>query len=96
VGQQGSASGSQLDLDGLEVVSAELVDGWQLAVQTTARVVGCGSCGVRATPHQKAKRVGHGFRSFANYRLRLLLHCGVRWHTRRTVRLRDRSPRWVA
>jgi transposase len=53
VGQQGSASGSLLlDLDGLEVVSAELVGGeWQLAVQTTATVVGCMGCGVRATPH---------------------------------------------
>jgi len=53
VGQQGSASGSLLlDLDGLEVVTAEVVGGeWQLAVQTTATVVGCGSCGVRATPH---------------------------------------------
>jgi transposase len=53
VGQQGSASGSRLlDLDGLEVVSAELVGGeWQLAVQTTAAMVGCGGCGVRATPH---------------------------------------------
>jgi transposase len=36
----------------LEVVSAELVGGeWQLVVQTTARVVGCAGCGVRATPH---------------------------------------------
>jgi hypothetical protein len=53
VGQQGSASGPLLlDLDGLEVVSAEVVGGeWQLAVQTTATVVGSGSCGVRATPH---------------------------------------------
>jgi transposase len=53
VGQQGSASGSLLlDLDGLEVGSAELVGGeWQLVVQTTATVVGCVSCGVRATPH---------------------------------------------
>jgi transposase len=53
VGQQGSASGSMLlDLDGLEVVSADLVDGeWQLAVQTTAAMVGCVGCGVRATPH---------------------------------------------
>jgi transposase len=53
VGQQGGASGSLLlDLDGFEVVSAELVGGeWQLAVQTTARVVGCAGCGVRATPH---------------------------------------------
>ena len=52
-GQQGSASGSRLlDLDGLEVVSAKLVGGeWQLAVQTTTAMVGCASCGVRATPH---------------------------------------------
>jgi transposase len=42
---------------------------------------------------KKVKRVGHGFRNFSNYRLRLLLHCGVRWQTHRTARLRDRSPR---
>jgi hypothetical protein len=43
VGQQGRAFGSLLlDLDGFEVVSAELVGGeWQLAVQTTATMVGC-------------------------------------------------------
>jgi transposase len=53
VGQQGNASGPLLlGLDGLEVVSAELVGGErQLAVQTTATVVGCVGCGVRATPH---------------------------------------------
>jgi transposase len=45
---------------------------------------------------KKVKRVGHGFRNFANYRLRLLLHCGVRWQTHRTARLRERSPRLVA
>jgi transposase len=45
---------------------------------------------------KKVKRVGHGFRNFANYRLRLLLHCGVRWQTHRTARLRGRSPRLVA
>ena len=44
---------------------------------------------------KKVKRVGHGFRSFANYRLRLLLHCGVRWQTHRTARLRSRSPQLV-
>src|SRR4029450_10679507 len=47
-------------------------------------------------PYQKVKRVGHGFRSFANYRLRLLLHCGVRWQTHRTARLRGRFPHLVA
>jgi hypothetical protein len=50
---QGGASGSLLlDLDGLEVVAAELVDAeWQLAVQTTDTVVGCVGCGLRASPH---------------------------------------------
>jgi transposase len=43
---------------------------------------------------KKVKRVGHGFRNFANYRLRLLLHCGVRWQTHRTARLRSRSHAW--
>ncbi len=30
---------------------------------------------------RKVVRVAHGFRSFANYRLRVLLHAGVQWHT---------------
>ncbi len=29
---------------------------------------------------KKIKRSGHGFRNFDNYRLRLLLHCGVDWN----------------
>jgi hypothetical protein len=32
----------------------------------------------------------------ANYRLRLLLHSGIRWQTLQTVRLRGRHPRLVA
>jgi transposase len=53
VGQHSSASASRLlDLDGFQLVSAELVGGeWQLAVQTTATVIGCVGCGVRAIPH---------------------------------------------
>ena len=53
MGQHSSASGSVLlDLDGFQLVSAELVgDEWQLAVQTMATVIGCVGCGVRATPH---------------------------------------------
>ena len=39
---------------------------------------------------KKIKRVGHGFRNFNNYRLRLLLHCGVDWHTPATTALRGR------
>jgi transposase len=50
----------------------------------------------RRTCSSKIKRVGHGFRSFDNYRLRLLLHCGVTWHTPRAARIRGRSPRFVA
>jgi hypothetical protein len=45
---------------------------------------------------KKVKRVGHGFRNVTNYRLRLLLYCGVRWQTGRTAGLRSRLPRLVA
>jgi hypothetical protein len=60
VGHHRSASASRLlGLDGFQVFSAELVAGeWQLAVQTTATVVGCVGCGERATPHgRRAVRV---------------------------------------
>jgi transposase len=39
---------------------------------------------------KKVKRVGHGFRNFANYRLRLLLHCGTVWDVPATTMLRGR------
>jgi hypothetical protein len=39
---------------------------------------------------KKIKRVGHGFRNFDNYRLRLLLHCGVDWDTIQATLLRGR------
>lgn len=45
---------------------------------------------------KKIKRVGHGFRNFNNYRLRLLLHCGVDWHTQRPTPIRGRLPRLAA
>lgn len=45
---------------------------------------------------KKIKRVGHGFRNFENYRLRLLLHCGVDWHTQQPTRIRGRLPRLAA
>jgi transposase len=44
---------------------------------------------------KKVKRAGHGFRSFANYRLRILLHAGgVAWHESRppTPPIRTRLP----
>jgi transposase len=45
---------------------------------------------------KKVKRIGHGFRNFDNYRLRLLLHCGVEWHTPGATPIRGRLPRFVA
>ena len=45
---------------------------------------------------KKIKRVGHGFRTFENYRLRLLLHCGVKWQTRPVAAIRGRQPRVLA
>jgi transposase len=45
---------------------------------------------------KKIKRVGRGFRNFDNYRLRLLLHCGVDWNTMRATPIRGRLPRLVA
>ena len=45
---------------------------------------------------KKVKRVGHGFRNFENYRLRLLLHCGVSWKTHQAASMRARHPRFVA
>ncbi len=45
---------------------------------------------------KKIKRVGHGFRNFDNYRLRLLLHCGVSWKPRPVIPMRSRQPALVA
>jgi hypothetical protein len=45
---------------------------------------------------KKVKRVGHGFRNFDNYRLRLLLHRGVDWHTHTPTPIRGRLPRLAA
>jgi len=45
---------------------------------------------------KRIKRVGFGFRNFDNYRLRLLLHCGVDWHTPVATPIRGRAPRLVA
>jgi transposase len=39
---------------------------------------------------KKIKRIGHGFRNFTNYRLRLLLHCGTAWDAPGTTMLRGR------
>ena len=46
---------------------------------------------------KKIKRCGHGFKSFRNYRLRVLLHCGgIKWESHPATTMRSRSPQLVA
>jgi transposase len=45
---------------------------------------------------KRIKRVGFGFRNLDNYRLRLLLHCGIAWHTPNATPIRGRAPRLAA
>jgi transposase len=77
---------------------ARTVRAWEAEILAWHATGGCSNGPTEAINLliKKVKRVGHGFRNFANYRLRLLLHCGVRWQTHRTARLRGPSPRLVA
>ena len=77
---------------------ARTVRTWETEVLAFHTTGGCSNGPTEAVNLlvKKVKRVGHGFRNFANYRLRLLLHCGVRWQLRRTARLRGRCPQLVA
>jgi transposase len=77
---------------------ARTVGAWEAEILAWHATEGCSNGPTEAVNLliKKVKRVGHGFRNFANYRLRLLLHCGVRWQTHRTARLRSRSARFVA
>jgi transposase len=77
---------------------ARTVRAWEAEILAFHSTGGCSNGPTEAMNLliKKVKRVGHGFRNFANYRLRLLLHCGVRWQTHRTARLRSRYPRLVA
>ena len=88
--------------DGVQVPElsrlARTVRAWEAEILAFHTTGGCSNGPTEAMNLliKKVKRVGHGFRNFANYRLRLLLHCGVRWQTHRTARLRGRYPRLVA
>ncbi len=77
---------------------ARTVRAWEAEILAFHATDGCSNGPTEAINLliKKVKRVGHGFRNFTNYRLRLLLHCGVRWQTHRTARLRGRFPRLVA
>jgi transposase len=74
---------------------ARTVRAWEAEILAFHATNGCSNGPTEAVNLliKKVKRVGHGFRNFTNYRLRLLLHCGVTWHTHQTARLRGRSPR---
>jgi hypothetical protein len=69
------------------------VRAWEAEILAWHRTAGCSNGPTEAINLliKKVKRVAHRFRNFANYRLRLL-HCGVRWQTHRTARLRGRFP----
>jgi transposase len=88
--------------DGVNVAElsrlARTVKAWEVEILAFHATEGCSNGSTEAINLlvKKVKRVGHGFRNFANYRLRLLLHCGVTWQTHQTARLRSRSPRLVA
>jgi transposase len=77
---------------------ARTVKAWEAEILAFHATGGCSNGPTEAVNLliKKVKRVGHGFRNFANYRLRLLLHCGVSWPTHRTTRLRGRSSGFVA
>jgi transposase len=77
---------------------ARTVRAWEAEILAFHSTQGCSNGPTEAINLliKKVKRVGHGFRNFANYRLRLLLHCGVRWQAHRTASLRGRSSRLVA
>jgi transposase len=77
---------------------ARTVRAWEAEILAFHSTQGCSNGSTEALNLliKKVKRVGHGFHNLANYRLRLLLHCGVTWQTHRTARLRGRSPRLVA
>jgi transposase len=99
VGQLSSASASRLlGLDGFEVLTAEITGGeWQVTVQTTASVVGCRGCGVRAELHgRRTVRVRDlpfaGRPVVLAWRKRIWRcrepACGVRTWTEQTVAIR--------
>jgi transposase len=88
--------------DGVQILEltrlARTVRAWQTEILAWHWTAGCSNGPTEAVNLliKQVKRVGHGFRNFENYRLRLLLHCGVTWQTHRTARLRGRSPRFAA
>jgi transposase len=88
--------------DGVQIAElsrlAGTVRAWEVEILAFHTTNGCSNGLTKAVNLlvKKVKQVGHGFRNVSNYRLRLRLHCGIRWQTHQTARLRGRSPRFVA
>ena len=88
--------------DGVQIAElsrlARTVRAWEAQILAWHATGGCSNGLTEAVNLlvKQVKRVGHGFRSFANYRLRLLLHCGVRWQTHPPASLQGRAPRLLA
>jgi transposase len=82
--------------DGVQLLElsplARTVRAWEAEILAFHATGGCSSGPTEAINLliKKVKRVGHGLRNLPNYRLRLVLHCGVRWQTHHTTRLRSR------
>ena len=77
---------------------ASTIDRWTdelLAFHTTGGASNGGAEAVNLLI-ENARRVGYGFRNFDNYRLRLLLACGIKWQTPPVARIRGRQPRSAA
>ena len=77
---------------------ARTIDGWRSELLAYFDTGGVSNGPTEAVNGliKKIKRVGHGYRNFDNYRLRLLLHCGVDWQTPQPARIRGRLPRLAA
>jgi transposase len=74
------------------------IDAWEpqvLAYHTTGRASNGRGEAVNLII-EKTRRIGHGFTNFDNYRLRLLLACGVKWYSKPTARIRGCHPRLSA
>jgi transposase len=80
------------------VTLATTVAAWQAEILAYHHTGGASNGPTEAVnlSHRKTRRIGHGFRNFDNYRLRLLLACGVTWNTPPVARLRGRQPRLIA
>ena len=73
---------------------ARTIDRWRdevLAFHTTAGASNGPTEAVNLLV-EKIRRIGHGYRNFANYRRRLLLGCGIQWATIPTRSIRGRQP----